>query len=102
MANGADIAKAYVQIIPSADGIKGQLTELMGGEAEKAGKSSGGKLGKALGKGFAAAATGLATGTAAMGAAFAAATTQTAAYGDNIDKMSQKLGLSTTSFQQWD
>lgn len=102
MANGADIAKAYVQIIPSSDGIKGQLTELMGGEAEKAGKSSGGKLGKALGKGFAAAATGLATGTAAMGAAFAAATTQTAAYGDNIDKMSQKLGLSTTSFQQWD
>lgn len=102
MANGADIAKAYVQIIPSADGIKGQLTELMGGEAEKAGKSSGGKLGKALGKGFAAAATGLATGTAAMGAAFAAATTQTAAYGDNIDKMSQKLGLSSTSFQRWD
>ena len=73
MANGADIAKAYVQIIPSADGIKGQLTELMGGEAEKAGKSSGGKLGKALGKGLKAvakvgvAATGIAaTGIAAL------------------------------------
>ena len=73
MANGADIAKAYVQIIPSADGIKGQLEEVMGGEAEKAGKSSGGKLGKALGKGLKAvakvgvAATGIAaTGIAAL------------------------------------
>ena len=102
MANGADIAKAYVQIIPSADGIKGQLTELMGGEAEKAGKSSGGKLGKALGKGFAAAATGLATGTAAMTAAFVSASGEVAEYGDHIDKMSQKMGISAEAYQEWD
>ena len=34
---GTEIAKAYVQIIPSADGIKGRLTEELGGEAESAG-----------------------------------------------------------------
>ena len=27
---------------------------------------------------------------------------QTAAYGDNIDKMSQKMGLSTDAYQEWD
>ena len=46
MANGTDIAKAYVQIIPSAEGIKGKLTEVMGGEADKAGESAGGRFGK--------------------------------------------------------
>ena len=29
-------------------------------------------------------------------------TAQTAEYGDNIDKMSQKLGLSTEAYQKWD
>lgn len=29
-------------------------------------------------------------------------TNQTAEYGDNIDKMSQKLGLSTEAYQKWD
>ena len=38
---GTEIAKAYVQIIPSAEGIKGRLTEELGGEAESAGKSAG-------------------------------------------------------------
>ena len=38
---GTEIAKAYVQIIPSADGIKGSLTEELGGEAESAGNSAG-------------------------------------------------------------
>lgn len=38
---GTEIAKAYVQIIPSADGIRGRLAEELGGEAESAGKSAG-------------------------------------------------------------
>ena len=38
---GTELAKAYVQIIPSADGIKGRLTEELGGEAESAGNSAG-------------------------------------------------------------
>ena len=35
------LASAYVQIIPSAQGIKGSLTQAMGGEADSAGKSAG-------------------------------------------------------------
>ena len=40
----SDIAKAYVQIIPSADGITGSLTKALGGEADSAGKSAGASM----------------------------------------------------------
>ena len=43
-----EIAKAYVQIMPSAKGIKGELTKEMGGDLEAAGKSGGDKLGGSL------------------------------------------------------
>ena len=36
-----DIGKAYVQIVPSAQGIEGSITNLLGGESKKAGLSSG-------------------------------------------------------------
>lgn len=59
----ADLAKAYVQIIPSAQGIEGQLENLMGGEAEAAGTKAGGlfagKFGTALKIGGLAAAAGI-------------------------------------------
>lgn len=42
------LASAYVQIIPSADGISGSLAETLGGEAATAGKSSGASLGASL------------------------------------------------------
>jgi len=61
-----ELAKAYVQIIPSAEGIKGNLQKTMGGEAEASGKESGSKFSSAFG---AAAKVGL----AAIGAAGAAA-----------------------------
>lgn len=50
MPNGTDIAKAYVQIIPSAEGIKGKLTEAMDGEADDAAKSAGSKFAATFGK----------------------------------------------------
>ena len=36
-----ELAKAYVQIIPSAKGIQGNLAKAMDGEAASAGASSG-------------------------------------------------------------
>lgn len=45
-----ELAKAYVQIMPSADGIKGKLTEVLGGEAGSAGSKAGlGFVGKLKG-----------------------------------------------------
>ena len=49
MASGSDIAKAYVQIIPSAEGIKGRLTDIMDGEADSAGRSAGGRFASIFG-----------------------------------------------------
>lgn len=45
-----ELAKAYVQIIPSAKGIKGELASAMSGEASSAGESAGGKFSGAFGK----------------------------------------------------
>lgn len=41
MAEGIELGKAYVQIIPSATGIKGKLVSLLGGEAGSAGGTAG-------------------------------------------------------------
>ena len=42
---GPTLGTAYVQIMPSADGIQGSITNLLGGEAKAAGTSLGGKIG---------------------------------------------------------
>lgn len=42
------IAKAYVQIIPSAEGIKGKLSNVFNGEMPSAGQSAGGVFGSNL------------------------------------------------------
>ena len=54
-----DLGKAYVQIMPSAKGIKGSIQKTLDPEASSAGKSAGSKLGTALKVGTAAAVAGL-------------------------------------------
>lgn len=39
-----ELAKAYVQIVPSANGIKGSITEAIGGEADNAGTQAGNSI----------------------------------------------------------
>lgn len=55
-------------------------------------------LSSKLGRGLATAAK---VGAAAVGAV-TAATGSVASYGDNIDKMSQKMGMSAEAYQEWD
>ena len=66
MSEGINLAKAYVQIIPSANGISGNIAKVLDPEAEAAGKSSGGKLLSGIG-------SVLKTGGAVIGAGLAAA-----------------------------
>lgn len=42
------LGKAYVQIVPSAEGISGSITNLLGGEVDSAGKQAGESLGSKL------------------------------------------------------
>lgn len=60
MADGTKLADAYVQIIPSAKGIKGKITEQLGGEADSAGKSAGLSIASAIKGAIAAAGIGAA------------------------------------------
>lgn len=86
----------------------GEETKETGNEMEKTEKQSG-KLGETLKDGLAAGAKVAAAGIAAMTAAAVAtvaglvdAAGAAAEYGDNIDKMSQKLGMSSDAYQEWD
>lgn len=86
----------------------GEETDKTGEEMKDAEKESG-KFGETLKSAVAAGAELAAAGIAAMAAAATAAVGSiinaagaAAEYGDNIDKMSQKLGMSAESYQEWD
>lgn len=73
--------------------------------AEKKSSSFGSKVKTALSTGAkvgVAAIGALTTGTIALGTAIVGQTGKVASYGDNIDKMSQKMGLSAEAYQEWD
>lgn len=74
-------------------------------EVSKTESTLSSKLGKAAAGAGKAAAGALAIGTTAMvglGKAAIDGAKETAAFGDNIDKMSQKIGISAEAFQEWD
>lgn len=86
----------------------GSETKETGDQMQKAEKQSG-SLGESLKSGLAAGAKAAGAALAAMTAAAAAtvaglvhAAGEAAEYGDNIDKASQKLGMSAEAYQEWD
>ena len=100
----ADLATAYVQIIPSADGIKGKLTEALGGEAESAGKSAGSKLGSIVGGTMkTVAATGIAaigTATAAIGAFGKEAVSTGMNFDSAMSQVAATMGMTTEDIKK--
>ena len=89
-------------------GKLGDETDKTGADMKDAEKESG-KFGETLKSAVAEGAKLAAAGIAAMAAASTAAVGSiigaagaAAEYGDNIDKMSQKLGMSAESYQEWD
>ena len=115
--SASTIGKAYVQILPSMEGIAGQMTEMLGGPVQEAGSKAGKEMGDAMGsslssglmsavKGIGSKVAGLMktalTGAVDVGKTFMNNAAETAAYGDAIDKMSQKMGLSAKAYQEWD
>lgn len=85
-----------------------ESTKDAGKEMQAAEKDASG-LGESLKNGLATGAKAAAAGVAAVTAAAAAVAVkladtanEAADYGDNVDKMSQKLGLSAEAYQEWD
>lgn len=50
MAEGTNLGQAYVQVMPSAEGISGKLSEMFGAEGASAGDSFGNKFGSVMSK----------------------------------------------------
>ena len=99
------VASATLEVTPVLSGAQQSLTQQLTGAAssagDKAGKEAGSKLGSSLAKGIAGG-TALVTGAVAgASAAMIGAAGKTAEYGDQIDKASQKLGVSSTFYQEW-
>ena len=83
MAEGTNLAKAYVQILPSMDGFQSKLEKEMGGSGEAAGKKSGTSFGGAFSAAAGAAAkAGIAAVTAAGAGVVALTKSAVSAYGE--------------------
>lgn len=112
MAEHIEVARAFVTIVPSMEGSQKTITQELTGVTQTAATEAGEKSGKNFGESLA---KGLKTTAAVIGAAMTAATAAAAAtgkafinaangvseYGNNIDKNSQKLGISATAYQEW-
>ena len=97
-----ELGKAYVQIVPSAEGISGQIESALAPETESAGSKLGGILGGGIGTAIKSSAALVAGATAAVTGAVVKGSSDLASYGDNIDKMSQKMGISAQGYQEWE
>ena len=104
------IGTYYFQIAPSAEGVGGNIEDMLngsdsiGGVADSLSGTFAGALG-AAGAAMAAvtAAAGIMVGAIVeAGDAFLDAATSAAEYGDNVDKMSQKMGISAEAYQEWE
>ena len=100
----------YFQIAPSAEGVQGQISDMLNGSDSIGGVADtlSGSFSAALGlagtaiAGVTAAATAMTGAVVAGGAAFMDMATSAAEYGDSVDKMSQKMGVSSEFFQEMD
>lgn len=102
----ATLGQAYVQIVPSADGISNSISNVLQGPADSAGQSAGSTFGSSFGSkmksGLLMAGAGLAAFGATAGVALGKSISDVSKYGDHVDKMSQKIGMSREGFQKWD
>lgn len=114
MADGMiEVARATVTLVPNMQGSQGEITTQLTGVARQASQQAGEEGGRDFGERFAgalragaaaigAALTAATAAAVATGAAFLNATSDVAAFGNEIDKNSRKLGMSSTAYQEWD
>ena len=96
----ATLGSAYVQIIPSADGISSDITNVLKGDVESAGNEAGSMFGDNLVKTLKTVL--IAAGIGSIIKSAIGSVGELAEVGDNIDKMSQKMGISAQAYQEWD
>ena len=102
----AELGQYYIDIVPSTEGLGGKIEQAMGADVDNAGKSGGNSFlasfGSTLKNGASAAFSAFGNALSGLSSKFISGAKETAAYGDNIDKMSQKIGISAEAYQKWD
>ncbi len=99
----ADLGKAYVQIIPSADGLSGSISNVLNNDAASAGEDAGSKLGAKLVATLKTVITGAAIGKAITSTLNAGGALQQSfggietIYGDAADSMKQFASEAATA-----
>lgn len=114
MADGGNIevAKAFVTIVPSMEGSQKIIAQELGASGTEAAKTAGEDAGKQFGNSLATglkataaviagAMTVVAGAAVAAGKAFINSANDVAAWGDQIDKESQKMNMSAQGYQEW-
>lgn len=96
-----NIGTYYFQLAPTTEGLSNSISKALGGAGEEGGKSFSSGFGKALGT-AGAVVGGVAMAVGGVASAVVGATNDVASYADEIDKMSQKMGISATAYQEWD
>ena len=100
------VASATLEVTPVLAGAQQSLTQQLTGASveagDKAGQESGSHFASGMAKKIAAGSVAVAGAVTAVGGALVATAGKTAAYGDQIDKASQKLGVSSTFYQEWE
>lgn len=89
----SELAKAYVQIIPSSQGLGGKLESMLGGEADKAGVSAGKILGGGIAKGLGLAASAVGAATAAVGAFAKSSIDAGMAFDSSMSQVAATMGV---------
>lgn len=101
-----EVAQATITVTPVLDGaqqkITNELSNIAGPAGDKAGTESGSKFAGSFTKSLIGGTAAVTTAVVGAGAAMIGAANSTAEYGDKIDKASQKLGVSSTFYQEWE
>lgn len=111
--NYIEVARATVTLVPNMAGSHGEIEKQLTGVTKQASEKAGEQGGSAFGEKFskaikaggaliAGAIAGATAAAVATGKAFVSSAKDVAAYGDEVDKTSQKLGLSAKAYQEWD
>lgn len=100
------VASATLEVTPVLAGAQQSLTQQLTGASvqagDKAGQESGTKFASSMAKKIAVGSVAVAGAVTAVGGALVSTASKTAQYGDSIDKASQKLGVSSSFYQEWE
>lgn len=89
------IGQALIEVHPTTKGIQGELSSVLGGEADSAGKSAGDKLSSALGKAAKVGVAAIAGATTAITGFGAAAVKAGADFDTSMSQVAATMGMST-------